>query len=546
MKFHSLLLTALTALSLTLGGCSNDDTIKNPDGDGDGQKITLNIGVASRADDGASRGTDGQYFDSGLPGENAVDNAVIIIYDRPINAPNASDGKIVKSIYVEALGDYVPSNFPTDAEYFDPYSSFYPQSDVLNTISVGKVNISKYYTKTVKIKPDDATLEVGKRYYATAICNFGNIAGEFAPKESLDKLRNYIYEGKLYEVKTPAYAESIENTKGSEGIRAYTKFRMSGINETSFKWEQNSGKEVKLGDFMVQRLAARVDVMFGEATTEFLNQSSYFSDQDIKLAVYTLNENTGKLEINPSYDFYLTDLEIVNNVETGDKTDLRNLNNQHSYTYLIERSTKNDPSKDLEKAQSSAVYFDNEGWTSSNHRVATKYVLSPSGKTYQPKYSLHSVAGYRSLPDLIKAGAFYNDNDDSYYVNKSKSYVVGYLGESTNSSNYTALRVKGWTKALPSQIFSGSRAVPTGYTELVGVIPIFHSQDSQVMRYGVVRNTIYRIRIKIVAMDNKIFFEYYYVTPDGTIQKPYTASGFSPEVDECSPKEGETVIIPND
>lgn len=543
MKFHSLFLTVFMALSLSMGSCSNDDAIKVPDGESDGLKLTFNIGVASRAgDDGLSR-ADGEYFDMGLPGERAVSNAVIIIYDRPINAPNAADGKIVKSFYITGLESFTPSDYPDRAGYFDPNSAFYPQSDVLNTISVGKVRFSNFYKKTIEVKPEEASdFEVGKRYYATAICNFGNITGQFRPGDSLSTLRDYVYRDELYRVKEPNYSENgfnISNTKGSEGIRAYSEFRMSGINETSFNWKQNEG-EFKLGDFMVQRLAARLDVMFGEARTDFINQESYFTDKEIILAVYTdevddKGESTGNLVINSSYDFYLTDLEIVNNVETDGQ------NNQNTHMYLIERSSKVAPSGSEATDASSVVYFDNEGWTSDKHLAATKYVYSPTNKSHKKAYSLTAISGYRSLPDLIKAGVFYND-DSSYYENKKASSIVGYLAENTNSSNHTILRVKGWTNASTSGIFQGtSRAVPTGYHEVVGEIPIYHSLNSTCMRYGVVRNTIYRIRIKIVARDNKVYFEYYYVTPNSSNQKPFTASGFLAEVGENT-----GAITPND
>ncbi len=554
MKFHSLFLTVLMALSLSMGSCSNDDAIKVPDGETGGVKLTFNIGVASRAGDDDLSRADGEYFDMGLPGERTVSNAVIIIYDRPINAADAADGKIVKSFYVTGLESFTPSTYPNSAEYFDPNSAFYPQSDVLNTISVGKVRFSNYYKKKIEVKPEDGSkFEVGKRYYATAICNFGDITNEFQPGASMSTLRDYIYKGKLYEEKKPDYSENgfnISNSKGSEGIRAYSEFRMSGINETSFNWKQNDKEEeLKLGDFMVQRLAARLDVMFGEAGTDFINQESYFNDKDIILAVYTdevdgKGESTGNLVINSSYNFYLTDLEIVNNVETSEQ------NNQKTYMYLIERSSKVAPTGSEEKDASSVVYFDNEGWTNDKHLAATKYVYSPTNKSHKKAYSLPTISGYQSLPDLIKAGVFYNDNANNYndnhgdyYENKKASSIVGYLAENTNSSKHTILRVKGWTNASTSGIFQGtSRAVPaTGYHEVVGEIPIYHSLNSTCMRYGVVRNTIYRIRIKIVARDNKVYFEYYYVTPNSSNQKPLTASGFLAEVGENT---GD--ITPND
>lgn len=510
MKFHSLFLTSLMALSLSMGSCSNDNAIKAPDGESGGVNLTFNIGVASQVgDDGDSR-ADYPYHDPGLAGERAVNNAVIIIYDRPINAADAENGEIVNSFYVTGFESFTPSNYPDNAEYFDPNSAFYPQSDVLNTISVGKVLFSDYYRKKIEVKPEDGSeFEVGNRYYATAICNFGDVTDQFKPGTSLSKLRDYIYEDELYD---PV----------SGNISSYTNFRMSGINETSFIWQQQTeGKELKLGDFMVQRLAARLDVTI--EGTDFLNYSTYSTDGDVRLAVYTDNETTGNLEVNSSYDFYLTDLEIVNNVEKKGTE-----NNQNTRMYLIERSSKVAP--DQNATGSSVMYFDNEGWDSK--RNATKYVYSPSGKNFET-VNLHSVAGYGNLAALIAGGG---------YSVSGKNAIVGYLAENTNSStHHTALRIKGKTNATTGAIFTGSRAVPDGYNSVEAELPIYHSQAIGCMRDAVVRNTIYRIRIKVVARDSKIYFEYYYVYPNGSNQRPLTATGFLAEVGQAS-----GTIIPND
>lgn len=552
MKFHSLFLTALTALSLTLGSCSNDDAVKSPDGDADGPKITFTIGVASCDGDNDLSRADGEYYDKGLKGEKTIKNATIIIYDRPLNAPKGT-GKIVKTIYVdeeknELSKKYTESNKKEDATYFDPVASYYPQSDVVNKIKVGEVQLSNYYNMTIEVNEKDVALEYGKTYYATAICNFGDMKATFQGKD-LDVLRNYIYEGKLYKAEYPADGAKRTNlgtSMGSEGIRAYSEFRMAGINETSFFWERNpNGGSVNLGDFMVQRLAARVDVMFGEpgVTAEFLNQapgntSYYYFDNNeshsnpIQIAVYT--ENGGNLTIDETKIFYLEDLQITNNVypEGNHQT-----NNQSTCMYLIERSSVNPPSQGV-----TPVYFDNEGWEGKGgnpHYSATKYVYSPSTRKFCTNYeSFHTVARYDNLNYLIKAGVFYNDTDadKNYYKNHRNSSLVGYIGENTNSAdNYVKIRVVGRTDANTSSIFTpGSQSnVKSRYTDIgeckrvAGEITLYHSQNTSVsrMRNAVVRNTIYRVRIKIVARDNKIFFEYYYVSPDGSAQKVYNAEG---------------------
>lgn len=522
MKFHSLFLTALAALSLGLGGCSDDDIVAGPDGDGDSAQITFSIGVASRAAD-YSRAT--LQYDEGLDGERQVNNAMIIIYDRPLNTPG-DDGKIVKVVYLEKLGKD-GADETADATYVDPSPSYYPQTDVLNYVKVGKVKVSDKYvykenaedkTNVFSIDESKLPLEVGRRYYATAVCNFGNLSTTFEGMKLKD-FRDYIYRGNLYDAKTAA-------------IKSYDNFRMTGINETSFIWERKSAGAVNLGSFLVQRLAARLDVMLGDVDKDYYND-------DIRLNIYT-EDSEGKLQVTSQY-FYLTDLSIVNNV-----------NATATGSYLIERSSVYAPSFRDENGNAPVpVYFDNEGWASSGNNYltnASKYVYSPSPKSHEAEYSLYDKAGYTSFPDLIGAGSF-------FYVatgNKKNSAMVGYLTENTNSSNYTVLRIKGRTNAPTSGIFPDvSRAVPelggaNGYYEVTGEIPIRHSLDTESdrMRYAIVRNTIYRVRIKVIARENKIYFRYYYAEPEKTNQKDYT--DHTPFIQEVGENNEPGSLTPND
>ena len=502
MKFHSLFLTALAALSLGLGGCSDDDIVSGPDGDGDSAQITFSIGVASRTTD-YSRAV--LQYDNGLDGERQVNNAMIIIYDRPLNTPG-DDGKVVKVVYLDKLGkDYAGET--AEATYVDPSPSYYPQTDVLNYVKVGKVKVSDKYVykenaedkaNVFSIDESKRPLEVGRRYYATALCNFGNLSTTFEDM-SLKDFRDYIYKGNLYDAK-------------NADIKKYDNFRMTGLNETSFIWERESAGAVNLGSFLVQRLAARLDVMLGDVDVDYYNP-------DIRLNIYT-EDSDGKLKVTNQY-FYLTDLSIINNVNaiaTG--------------SYLVERSSVYSPSFRDDKGNAPVpVYFDNEGWAASGSNYltnASKYVYSPSPKSHETEYSLYQKAGYASFQDLISAGSFYYDNDA--IVNKRNSALVGYLTENTNSSNYTVLRIKGRTNASTSEIFPNvSRAVPElggadGYYEVTGEIPIRHNLDTESdrMRYAIVRNTIYRVRIKVIARENKIYFRYYYTEPGANNQKDYT------------------------
>ena len=500
MKFHSLFLTALAALSLAMGGCSNDDAVKAPDGEADGPQITFSIGVASRAGDDSRAQV---LHDMGLDGERDVKNAMIIIYDRPLNSLG-DDGQIVKVVYLDKLGT-TTAGTTAEATYVDG-GSYYPQTDVLNYVKVGKVQVSDYVykddskVKTIELSIDESKrpLTVGKRYYATAICNFGNMSATFEGM-TLKDFRNYVYKGDLYDAKTAA-------------IKQYDNFRMTGINETSFIWERKAEGTVNLGSFLVQRLAARLDVMLGDVDKDYYNP-------DIRLNIYTEGSD-GNLQVTDQY-FFLTDLSIVNNV-----------NATVTGSYLIERSSVYSPSfKDDKNNSPVPVYFDNEGWAKSGGNYltnASKYVYSPSPKSHETEYSLYTKAGYASFPELIGAGSFFYA--DGATGNKKNSAMVGYLTENTNSSNYTVLRIKGRTNAPTSGIFPDvSRAVPElggadGYYEVKGEIPIRHSLDTESdrMRYAIVRNTIYRVRIKVIARENKIYFRYYYTEPGADNQKDYT------------------------
>lgn len=527
MKFHSLFLTALTALSLTLGGCSNDDAIKNPDGDGDGMKITFSIGIAGSSDDGLSRAaTDGEDYDIGLSGEREVNNVMIVVYDRPINYAY-DGGKVLKVFYLENPGPFTPSTDKSSPSYFDPMPSYYPQTDVLNRITVGTTVLSDVCKQEFKVE-DESPLEVGKRYYATALCNFGDMSSTFK-NMTLKEFRDYIYTGNLYD-------------RIDQNIREYKNFRMTGINEESFIWERKTEGSVDLGSFLVQRLAARVDVTFGEPQTEFINQASYITDGYIDLAVYTEDGNNNFVinkdaTGNPKNHFYFTDIKIVRDIDPVNNDE----NSKRSGVYLIERSSPFSPAyRDDKNNPAVPVYFDNEGWVGfSNHnRKATKFIYSPaSNQIKKSEYSLTNESGYSNLPALIKGGVFFNDEGtdaDKYYANKKKSSVVGYIREHTCSeNNYTVVRIEGYTDANTSDIFTGSRALnTTGLTHVVGDIPIMHNLDanSHVMDYAVVRNTIYRLRIKVVATEKNIYFRYYYVEPGKTNQKEYVVACFQKEV----------------
>lgn len=525
MKFHSLFLTALVALSLAMGGCSNDDAVKAPDGEADGPQITFSIGVASRAGDDSRAEV---LYDMGLDGERDVKNAMIIIYDRPLNTPG-DDGKIVKVVYLDNLGTTTAGG-TAEASYVDG-ASYYPQTDVLNHVKVGKVKVSDYVykdnnasEKTIEFSIDESKrpLTVGKRYYATALCNFEDMSDIFEGM-TLKDFRGYAYKGNLYYGKTAA-------------IKEYDYFRMTGINETSFIWERRVEGPVNLGSFLVQRLAARLDVMLGDV------EKDYYND-DIRLNIYTEGSD-GKLQVTDQY-FYLTDLSIVNNV-----------NATVTGSYLIERSSVYAPSFRDDKGNAPVpVYFDNEGWATSGSKYltnASKYVYSPSPKSHETEYSLYKKAGYTVFRDLIDGGSFFWSDATG---NKKNSAMVGYLTENTNSpdyTNYTVLRIKGRTNAPTSGIFPNvSRTVPElggedGYYEVTGEIPIRHSLDTESdrMRYAIVRNTIYRVRIKVVARENKIYFRYYYTEPGADNQKDYT--DHTPFVQEVGENNNSGSVTPND
>lgn len=544
MKVFNLLTACAIAAPLLFVSCNSDDTLTAPGSDA-GAGITFTVGIAGDAGDVLSRGrgdADGENYDKGLDGENKVNNVMIVIYTRPINY-SGTDGKVVKVLYATALQKDSYSTVPTDVTYFDPTPSYYPQSDVLTTVSVGSKKLSDaYYKSDIQIE-NESPLEVGKRYYAIALCNFGDLSSDIKDM-TLREFRDKIYTGSLFDSKTPD-----NNNENDKTIRQYDNFRMSGINEKSFIWERKAGESLNLGEFLVQRLAARLDVTFGEPQKEFVNRGSYLEDGYLRLAVYTKDDNgdpviertdgnewtdynaEGKQWKMPEYSFYLTDLQIVNAVNTG--------------MYLIERSSPLSPThKDDAGNSPQPVYLDNEGWDSftSGIRKATKYIFCPPGKAYEATYSLYKKAGYTNLCKLIKAGEFLNDNA-VYYDNKKNSYVVGYLTENTCSQeHYTRLRIVGYTNAQTSGSFTKAPSRDGAYDpstdvnlkKVVGDIPIMHNTDSKshIMDYAVVRNTIYRLGIKVYANKNKIYFRYYYEEPGASNQKEYGVACFLENVDD--------------
>lgn len=509
MKVFNLLTACVIAAPLLFVSCNSDDTLTAPGSDAGGMSVTLTLGVSAGPADIASR-ADGDNYDLGLSGEREVNDAMLVIYDRPINY-DGDDGKVVKVLYLPSPLSFTPSSDTTSPSYFDPVPSFYPQTDVLNRITVGSTVLSDACQKTFEVKDD--ILEIGKRYYAIALCNFGDMTSVFEGM-SLKTFRDYVYTGALYD---PAAAN----------IKGYTNFRMTGINEESFIWERKTTVgSLNLGQYLVQRLAARVDVTLGDTNKDL----SKTQDGDFILAVYTDDGNGGltllKDENNNQVYFYLTDLKIVNAL------DMKVYDDKKSGVYLIERSSPHSPSYLDENNKAVPVYLDNEGWTgnfSSGVRKASKYIFNPTNKVYRDIFSLVDEAKYTSLNSLINGGYFGGVTDAGYSANKLSSSVVGYIPENACAENhYTTLRIEGETSASTSAIFTGSRAVPAGLTKVAGDIRIRHNlaSDSHIMDYAVVRNTIYRLRIKVVASDNKIYFRYYYVEPGARNQKEFDATPF--------------------
>lgn len=520
MKVFNLLTACVIAASLSFVSCS-DDALTTSGVDAEGFKISFSLGVSAGPDCAVSRDDkdsweNGKYYDMGLDGERHISNAMIVVYDRPLNY-TGDDGKVVKVFYIDAPGPFTPSKDKGSASYFDPVPSYYPQTDVLNRVNVGSTMLSDACTQTFEVK-DEAPLQVGKRYYAIALCNLGDMTSTFEGKP-LKEFRDYVYKGDLYEHK-------------DKDIKGYTNFAMSGINEESFIWERKTQGTLDLGSYLVQRMTARVDLSLGDPVTEFVNQATYTTDGFIQLAVYTQAEGSTEYAIQttddgtPKFMFYLTDVQIVKAVNNG--------------MYLIERSSPHSPSyRDENNQPPQPVYLDNEGWlnyTDFAKRRATKYVFCPPGKSYNAEpYSLWKKSGYESLCDLISAGSFYNTDT---YANKKNSTLVGYIPENTCSeNNYTMLRIEGYTNASTSAIFTGSRAgfnpsEHPDFKHVVGDIPIMHNtaEDSHVMDYAVVRNTIYRLRVKVLANDNKIYFRWYYVEPGATGQKEYDVACFYKDV----------------
>lgn len=517
MKVFNLLTACVIAAPLLFVSCNSDDTLTAPGSDAGGMSVTLTLGVSAGPADIASR-ADGDNYDMGLSGEREVNDAMLVIYDRPINY-DGDDGKVVKVLYLPSPLSFTPSSDTTSPSYFDPVPSFYPQTDVLNRITVGSTVLSDACQKTFEVKDD--ILEIGKRYYAIALCNFGDMTSVFEGM-SLKTFRDYVYTGALYD---PAAAN----------IKGYTNFRMTGINEESFIWERKTDGSLNLGQYLVQRLAARVDVSFGTVPDEFQNQDKYTDVGYMQLAVYTKAENATEYTISKDYSFYLTDIKIINASKKG--------------TYLIERSAPTPPVyKDGQIINNNAVYLDNEAWEnfSSGLRKPTKYVFSPYGtsKDYT-NLDLVTESGYTTLCALIKGGNFFNDElASSYYDNKRNSSLVGYIPENTCSDYNTIMRIEGYTRAPSYNVFTGSRAPsegfnlsnPTanGFKFVAGEIDITHNTDknSIVMDNDVVRNTIYRLSIKVLANDNKIYFRYYFNMPGADSQREYTATAFKREVGE--------------
>lgn len=473
MKVFNLLTACAVAAPLLLAGCS-DDSVGDIDVPGvvDGPvTFTVGMGVVTQAPP-VSRASELAH-EPGFEYENAIEDAVVIIYTQPLNTYG---GEIVYSKYLS--GDQLTKDASFTGARFSSVS--YDAGGNATAMSTEYSSVNRYELKF------ETNLTDGQTYYIIALANVGDLVGAGAGNariSSLDDLRNYVYNG---DICTSA------DYSGDCG-----RFAMSAIGEERFVYNKSAlnNNTYTLPELHVQRLAARIDLVFGNQgwTKEDLAGNSY--DYVI------LNSGSGYPfdSYNTSVFFPIYDAETGSRISGAvlalDKLQICNAVTGVTGQYLLERNL--------------AQIFGTENFDASTG-YAGNLVLSPGYDNANK-----SVSDYAA----VDAKAFFGRKfyDATKGTDTYKYGVLGYVRENTfrnySAANaYTAISFTGHTN-LSAGHFEGATTDADHYG-VSGMIPVRHStgelDTTRPLAYGIVRNTIYRIRIRFYAKGETISARYYY------------------------------------
>lgn len=492
----ALLLTLGAALLHLLAACSADAPIDAPEPPAlPATYITLSLQSGadpgsrlSRAENPAG-GDDGDGRDDGLPGENRIHSAQLILYTSSLTAPSLSAADRVAAV--------IPFTFPADA----PSGTTFTSEPVPISSAI-----------------------LGASYKAIVVTNLPDAyASEFVGMPLAD-LRDYVYTGTHF-------------IQGND-LMASHHFVMTSIAETDLTLSIPSLRESNGADadgsaerpyivtedpITVERLSARIDISFSDYTTGPRDIYDPYAGQRYESA-YRLMIPVHNIDADG------------NLVESGDYLYPRNIllhKGNTGGTYLIKRTSS--------PADAAVTYFGRETRDAAGY--ATNTVLSALSRATFPS---------NSARPSYWAGTYSGDSAPNLTYTSPQGYtyhLLDYVQEHVAAD--TAAITRLLIEAIYYSHGKGAASVDAAYSKALYAIPIRHADPEghgdftrpveRPMTFGIVRNNIYRIRIDKVIKDTKyVYIRWYYY--DGDTEFPVTTA--TPIL--ANIQEGGTPGYPND
>lgn len=446
------IIRSLLALMLVMSfaSCASDNTCDLPIANNN-SKVFLSVSVNVAGEDSETTRAEDNYFEpKPWGGESGNGDHRGETYERTVNN-------------MSMLFFHPAKNDLTDGEARIEKVIYFP-------------NVSSDGTRTVAVEVDPKLLHDTKLRFLV-VANVGDLSAYQGRKLSdvRDQLITDVFNR----------ADNATFTKKGE-LDGYSTFVMSSHGQSSLTFKSGSGTEEDpyLIDHVIERLAARIDIM---PHTEL-----YEPSKKTGLCKYCYNVKQGTdiiggfvLEYVRPYNV-LTSQEYVFKRTAADKT-LANLMYLGLEEYDEKKNSTNyvvDPtSQDKSKATFKYPKSTNEYWANATYepfyqtRIANKtHTNSTGGKaTFNPETDYYIL-------DYVKENTSF-DNDEQYatgLVFKGKYYEADDW-DATNVVPKTGHESNGKEKAYSYVI---RHSDPTGA-----------GKTSDPMHYGIVRNNIYRVRI---------------------------------------------------
>lgn len=413
-------------------------------------QITLHTGSMVPATRGPQGGENGDGNLTAIERECAVYNATILLY-KDANGINGNDGTPISYSF------YAPTLTKVGTG-----SSAYYQTDVLHSF--------------VPIAP--AT------YHVLVIVNAGDLSDVLTGK-TLGEVRDY--------TALAPYRQTDADDPTTAG-----RFVMTSANDATLAVTGAGGMDnIKQVDVRVERMAARIDFSPGVS----YKTSGYYGGE-------YLDKDHTPIQVGgnpvPCYDYAV--VSEATGVVNGDHfylTHVQPLNLWQGGTYLTKRVCDINwiSAENILKAHLN--YLGDEGKNSLNE--ATDYVISPDFLT---RTTTHYTAGTKqAVKPSSELGTETGliDGTDT----KLKYYILTYARENTfpalsNPASFaTGLQIDGYYKKDETDVYSKKSYV----YYIRHADPNNSNSNSLAMKYGIVRNNVYRVSIERVTSLGVIMIE---------------------------------------